>query len=521
MPPMRHSRQAPRERRFIWTANWPLLILVLGALLVSISVPTALAQTDDSNAIRVQSNEVLVPVMVLDKKRLAQLRSMNPFIFRQEAHSGDFRAWDRLAVGGLTARDFRVFEDGREQFIERVNELPRSGPPLLRDNFGHFWDFLGVGRGIWTVQVSVPAAGSAYNILPALPGYLVGYTPPSSPDGSCHQISVKTTRPELLVYSRHEYCDTQISAADPLKGTKLGKRLVSDLASAKKTETPLSITAFAPLTSARSIPVQVYLDFPSKPLVLAGEDCGEAVKRMIGLLGAVYTDSGNLVARFSDFASQGTDSDHSFGPLLALLPNPPGTRCTYDEPARYRTEIPLPAGKYDIRVVLREGKKLGRAEILLTIENSDPAQLALSEIAVIRRFRDVAAKSQGTATSLPENFAPLLSGNFEVTPAADTRFRAGDPFYFYLQVYEPQHSGAPLSAIEVRLRILDADTGKTISKVHSLDATKYAVPGDPVTPIAGGIDISKLPKGSYQLQAQAIDSTGATTPWRSVTFTIE
>ena len=35
------------------------------------------------------------------------------------------------------------------------------------------------------------------------------------------------------------------------------------------------------------------------------------------------------------------------------------------------------------------------------------------------------------------------------------------------------------------------------------------------------IDISKLPKGSYRLDVQANDSTGKTTPWRSVNFTVE
>lgn len=48
-----------------------------------------------------------------------------------------------------------------------------------------------------------------------------------------------------------------------------------------------------------------------------------------------------------------------------------------------------------------------------------------------------------------------------------------------------------------------------------MDAASYAKAGDPVIPIGGGIDISKLPSGSYQLQAQATGSMGDVTPFAS------
>ena len=493
---------------------------LLCSLVLSVRAPVALAQVGDSNAIRVQSHEVMVPIVVLDKQRLVELRSMSRFIFNQEIRSGDFHAWEQLAVQGLGARDFRVFEDGREQVIQQVREQPQSGPPLLRDNIGYFWDFLGVGGGVWTVPVSAPASASNDN-LPALSGYLVGYAPPPALSGSCHRIAVQVTRPFVLVYSRREYCNTQTSAADPLNATKLGKKLASDMASGRKRKIALSLAAFAPLTRATMMPVQIYLGFPSEPLILDGDDCARAVAGKIGLLGVIDTDTGGLALRFSDFASQATDSDYSFAPLVTLLPNPPGTRCVYDQPSHYQTEVSLPPGKYKLRVVLREGARFGRAEIPLTLEKADPSQLAISGIAVVRRFRDAAEISHGGATILPANLEPLLPNKFEVTPAADTRFGPGEPFYFYLQVQRPQQTAGPLLGIEVHLRILDAQTHKLVKQVASLDAAPYAVPGYPIIPIAGGIDIAKLSKGSYELQAQAADSTGETTAWRTASFTIE
>ncbi len=498
----------------------PILIPLLAALLLSLVASAAFAQIDDSSAIRVQSNEVLVPLVVLDRKKIAGLRAMNPYVFGQKLNARDFSSWEKLAVRGLTAADFKVFEDGQEQLVQQVREKPRSGPPLLRDNLGYFIDFLGLGGGIWTVPDSSRRV-SANITFPPLSGYVVGYSPPPSPAGSCHQIAVKVTRPHVVVYARPEYCDTQLSAADPLKGTKLGKKLASDIDSRRNGKVPLSLTVFTPFTSAATTPVQIFLYFPTKPLTLYGDQCAHGAAGTITLLGALYTGNGNLAARFSDFASQRTESNYFFPPLMALWPQVPGTRCIYDQPSRYRSEVSLLPGKYDLRVVLRAGNAFGGAQMPFVVKNNDPKQLAISEIALVRRFRDVTANKQETATVLPENFVPLLANNFEVTPAADTDFKASDPFYFYLQVYEPPPSAAPTSGVKVAMRILEANTGKLVRQIDPLNAASYAAPGDRIVPIAGGIDITKLPQGSYQLQAQATDSSGAITPWRSVAFVVD
>jgi hypothetical protein len=42
-----------------------------------------------------------------------------------------------------------------------------------------------------------------------------------------------------------------------------------------------------------------------------------------------------------------------------------------------------------------------------------------------------------------------------------------------------------------------------------------------VIPVGRGIDISKLPNGSYRLDVQASDSTGKNTAWRTASFTVE
>ena len=77
------------------------------------------------------------------------------------------------------------------------------------------------------------------------------------------------------------------------------------------------------------------------------------------------------------------------------------------------------------------------------------------------------------------------------------------------------------TTMQIQMRIVDVKTGEVKSDSQPVDATPYVKAGSPVIPIGRGIDISKLPKGSYRLDVQATDSAGKGTPWRTANFTIE
>jgi hypothetical protein len=49
----------------------------------------------------------------------------------------------------------------------------------------------------------------------------------------------------------------------------------------------------------------------------------------------------------------------------------------------------------------------------------------------------------------------------------------------------------------------------------------YMTAGSSIIPVGRGMDISKLPIGSYRLDVQATDSTGKSAAWRSANFTVE
>ena len=115
---------------------------VCGAIL------TAAQATFAQDLIRVETNQVLVPVHVLDKDR-AKESSWHQSILRALS-AGDARLADSLFEGveirNLTAADFQVFEDGREQSIQKVT-YERSLYWDVRDNVGHHTEYMGPGGG--------------------------------------------------------------------------------------------------------------------------------------------------------------------------------------------------------------------------------------------------------------------------------------------------------------------------------------------------------------------------------------
>src|SRR5271154_2761736 len=94
-------------------------------------VPIAIAQ----GPIRVESNQVLVPTVVFDKKLYALTDKKHhkqslSYLIAQDPHF-----WDTIAVRGLAAKDFHIFEDGKEQGILNVTfEAPTFS--IVADNFG-------------------------------------------------------------------------------------------------------------------------------------------------------------------------------------------------------------------------------------------------------------------------------------------------------------------------------------------------------------------------------------------------
>jgi hypothetical protein len=539
--------------------------------------PPANAPTNP-RAVKVESTLVLVPVFVYDpakmvkapKEELPCARATVIEFFKLAPTQPYLpKDCDVTEVDDLTAKDFRLFQDGKEQPIVRMD----SGDwwTLVRDNFGWHIQSSDTPRAIWSLSElsaikQVPVINRDFHVL--------AYVPPAATTTGCHSIKVEVDRPKLLVFARNQYCTGQ-TPSDLLYGTEEAKKLEHDLSSDKRGKIPVSLRAAALYGNDSDSRVDICFDFPSKDLYHKWDAATWTLDARIAVMGVVRKADGTVAARFSDMlyppywptfdqggakfiawekgsaelsgalprgllsagttGSLGSSSSELGNDTLGLM-FPAAGELSLDTsaiqkalnssdpfwmPTRYETQVNVPPGQYTLEVAITDGWNVGHAEMPLNINADVGKQLALSSIALCKRLRDanVAIKEDAAADFAPQ-YVPLVSKGIEFIPAADTTFQQSEPLFAYFEVNEP--SGAqPSDKVTVEMRILNPTSGAVLAKFAPLDASIYQVAGSSVLRIARTIPIRQLPKGSYRLQVRATDSAGASTPWRMADFTVE
>lgn len=435
-------------------------------------------------------------------------------------------------VKDLTLDDFRLFQDAQQQTIKSVEK--ETWPLCVRDNRTWHFENSYTSRGIWSSDDVGGISPDGGSIFPdTLHFYLVGYTPAhTSSEGACHRIRVEVRRPEAAeVFSRDEYCTGQ-TPSDLLNGTKTGNRLEHELAQKGKGKIPLSLQAGAfRLADGRPL-LDVVVEFPWKQLNHQWDVQTGRLYASISVLGAVYTKEGRLVSRFSDllwpsywptvmlgwqFDNAAVNAFADAGDLVSDLRR----RDPAWLPSRYETQFELAPGEYDLRVVLSDGGKVGRAEVPLTIESYDSKSLALSSIFLCRRFRDAhVADEESAAANFAPQYVPLVSKSVRVTPAGDTAFAPDEHLLAYFEIYNPKMETESALQTQAHIRIVEARSGRLVKEFPAVAVADYQQPGSSVVPIVREVPIATLPKGKYRLEIQASETAGRITPWRASNFTI-
>jgi hypothetical protein len=448
-------------------------------------------------AIRVEAPEVVVPVVVLERNHFRVERDA---LFEEDQEITD-----------LSKEDFHVFEDGIERPIRNVAlELPHIRH--VRDNVSHHLEASFTPRGIWSSPDLWPETDTGASLSP-LKVYLVSYSPPPSLEGSCHRIKVQVKRRHATVYSRDTYCNTSHPLSDPLNGTELGQRMEEYGSASEDGALPVNAQASPSASFNDGSRVEIAVDFP-----------WDAVKRKwhrvnlyanVAVLGLVYDQNHVIVARFSDMAST-TSWNYYRGPL------PPDWHLLKEWemagiPSHYQTQIELPAGNYDLQVVITDGEKFGRAEVPVNIEAPHPNGLAISGIVLCKRFQEVEEGAQ-TAVRAPQ-YVPLVSNGKEFTPTGDKRFTRDEGLVGFFEISRPT-SQVP-GDVHFQVRITDPATGevKIESGAHTLETSDG---GNALAiPVAAEIGIAKLPPGKYRVNVQASDEHGKNTGWRTACFAVD
>jgi hypothetical protein len=121
--------------------NVPMVAIVAAAIALCTFAPTTAAQ--DGDAIRVETHQIVVPVLVWDKDRARRFNEHRPEDVRRDfaaLEAGDTKLVDALMdepmVLGLTIADFHLFDDGKEQIIQNVSYESNLYWDV-RDNRGH------------------------------------------------------------------------------------------------------------------------------------------------------------------------------------------------------------------------------------------------------------------------------------------------------------------------------------------------------------------------------------------------
>jgi hypothetical protein len=493
-------------------------VLWLGrSFLVVLLIPVVLYARQE--AIRVESNQVLVPTVVFDKVLYAQLNKMAP-------HHGDSyghivvkntKLWEQITPKNLTTKDFHLFEDGQEQRIQSV----RFEPPAFRvvdDNLGKHPETVGIGGGIWGYPDH--PAGEQSMWLP-LPKYVIAYVPAPSAVGSCHGIQVKVNQEKLTVWARSEYCNTPHPAADPLEGTELGKKLETAMRGTKENSLDVKLTTAVFPENAEMARVYVSLEFPPESLTHMIRN--GRLYATIGSLVMVYRKDGTVAARYSDFACCDYGSDrHKEKDATADLNATSGGEAQAQTliPSRYHTEFALAAGDYEVRAALSDGIHFGAQTAALSIKTNEPDMLGISDVVLSRRVRKVSPTNSGVEEQFSESYTPLVSKGVEYTPTGNLRFWPGDTLFVYFEIRDPLVKGQTVRDVQANFRIADVGTGAVVDAFEPVNVASYAQADSLVVAVGRGVPLKNLTPGEYRLEVRAREGAGTSTEWRSSIFTV-
>ena len=454
---------------------------------------------------------------------------------------------DALAMppvaGGLSANDFRLFDNGAEQKINYLQESDFSWRDINEQ-----WFFLPQLRGTWGV---FPSLG----FVPPTATYIIGYIPPPLQSSDCHTIRVVAQDNDVLL-NRTRYCNADEGDTVTVAGTKLAAQMETFAKSGKSGSIKVSSQTFVFWSSRvlslmrdnpenRTGPVSASASANYTYLVVVHDSRAPATVQIateyelgtkdwdypcpsdhpaIYVFGVIYKH-GEVAARFGDsypcpseessfFRDFGIDPDFAFDRKRYRVVGVP-------IPLRFNTQVELHPGDYDVHVVVSDGHKFGQARMPLRVEQLDSQALMISDIGLNGILRDASWLLRDAAMVSPAPLvpSPLVSKNAQFIPVPDARLRKKSSLPLYFEVYEPLLAERSVE-VYFRMKITDLKNGTLVMNTGPTSTAQCVTPGNVVIPIALNVDTAKLQSGKYQIEVQASDSAGRTTESRVAKFEI-
>ncbi|MGC2109568.1 MAG: hypothetical protein WA655_08625 [Candidatus Korobacteraceae bacterium] len=448
------------------------------------------------------------------------------------------RGWPTPA-GGLTVKDFHVFDNSVEQKINFLKELD------FDTRWSYPWWMEPDSHGTWGIYDLWPYWGEDSTAT-----YLIGYAPPSLQPGECRTVSVVVKGHDVDL-NRTQYCSPKLAGDLQAEATAAKSQMQALTNSHVRRPTKLSIQVFSfwssgvlrlltetPSQSGGSVEpesdytyvvqvhdakvpatVQIAADFQWREKEWEANYCFKKNPSVL-IYGAVYKANGELETQFKDNIS---------------CPNPSVMQSTIGKyaakhgwfgntliPTRFDTQVELRPGDYELRVLVTDGSSIGQAQIPLHVEAFDGHQLAISDIVMAGIVRDASSVPREAASVYPAPIipTPLVSKGVQFFPSTDNHMSRQAPVSLYFEIYEPLLSSQP-AAVSFSVKITDLKTNSLVMNTGPMSAANWVLPGNAVIPVGLKLNIEKLKPGFYRLEVQASDSRGRETEWRTTKFNIQ
>jgi len=376
-------------------------------------------------------------------------------------------------------------------------------PPFAGDNQGALY-MLADGTGGKVMLNSNDLLGSLEKIgKEQNEYYLLGYTPPETAEGSCHNIKVKVDKGGLTVRARTGYCN--VRTPDPLQGKPIEKTLQTEVESTApgSLAAPLQLPYF--YTSANTARVDVAMEIPTKTVKfekVKGKHHAE-----INILGVAYKPDGSVGARFSDTVKLDFEDKKEIEEFQS-------------HPMHYDNQFDVACGKYTFKVAFNAGSELGKLEKPLDVDQYDGKKVAISAVALSKDIHRASETDTSLDALLLEGRTPLVASGMQFVPSGMDSFKKSDMAVTYMEVYEPDNVEQAPPKLGIELVITNKKTGQVQGDSGLIEFTRSEQAGNPVVPIGLKLPVSDLPPGAYLAQYTAKDDRGRTAT-RTVEFTVE
>jgi len=322
--------------------------------------------------------------------------------------------------------------------------------------------------------------------------YIVGYTPPESPEGSCHTSRVKVDRGGTSVRSRAGYCN--VKGNDVLAGSPVEKTLESRATGAAAGTIAAAMRAPFFYTGENTARVAVAIEIPSETIQF--EKVKGKMHSTVNVLGIAYKQDGTVAARFSDA-------------VKLEFENQKEVQAFKTAPMHYENQFDIASGSYNLKVVFDSGgQSFGKLDAPLMINAYDGAAFAISGVAFSQKFGKVTESDAKLDSVLLEGRSPLVAGPNQFTPTGVSAFKAADTVAMYFEVYDNAVTAETKPTVAAQLRILDSKTLAVLTDSGNVLIDNYVHQGNPVVAAALKLPVTELKPGDYRVELKALDSTG-------------